>query len=122
MVRKFPFRLSKKETGQVSIQDGKWKIEVKERFRLIGIVTAAFSVVVMILLIFFPYLVAAVILIYAMTIGFLSGVLDATQWTGRKVRSGIGWTVQWAIKQPFLDFRYGRKKRKQMEDSRTYAE
>ena len=120
MVKFFP-RFSKKETGQISVKDGKWKMEVKERFRLIGIVTAAFSAVIVLLLIFFPYLVAAVVLIYAMTIGFLSGTLDAIQWTGRKIRSGIGWTVQWGIKQPFLDFRYGRKKRKELEATKVYG-
>lgn len=121
MVRN-PFRLSKKETGSVSIQDGKWKMEVKERFRLIGIVTAAFTAIFIIAAIFVPYIAAFVITIYVITTGLLAGVMDGLQYTGRKLVDSGKYVFQWGIKQPFNDFKYGRKKRKELEDKRTYAE
>jgi len=121
MVRFFP-RFSRKETGQVNVKDGKWKIEVKERFRLIGIITAAFTAIFILVAIFLTQLVATIAIIYVITVSLLSGVLDGLQWTGRKLVDGSKWGFQWGIKQPFNDFRYGRKKRKEMEDSRTYAE
>ena len=121
MVKFFP-RFSKKETGQISVKDGKWKMEVKERFRLIGIITAAFTAIFIIAAIFFPYFVAAIVAIYAITTGLLAGVLDGLQWTGRRLVDSGKWAFQWGIRQPINDFKYGRRKRKELEDTRTYAE
>ena len=121
MVKLLP-RLGKKKTGEVSIQDGKWKMEVKERFRLLGFVTGVFILIIAVAVIFFPYVVAALGLFYLIITVFMSGILDFMNWGRKKIWNGVKWVGKWCIKQPFLDFRYGRKKRKQMEDSKVYAE
>lgn len=108
--RLFP-RFSKKKNGSVTVSEGQWKIEVKERFRIIGILTSIFVFLGIIIAILAPYVLGLLALMWLISTTFLSGLLDI-----------LKWVTTWCIKQPFLDFRYGRKKRKELEDKRTYAQ
>ena len=114
-------RLGKKKTGKVSIKEGQFKIEVKERFRILGLFTAAISILLIVAMFLFPYVIAFLGLIWLTGTVLMSGLFDMINYARLKVWNGIKWVFRWCIKQPFLDYRYGRKKRKEMEDSRVYA-
>ena len=70
MVKFNPLRIGRKKTGKVSIQDGEFKMIVKERARLIGFVTTAFVVVGIILAI--------------LASQFLVNIYCVTKWTIRR--------------------------------------
>lgn len=114
-------RIGRKKTGSVSIRDGEFKMVVKERARLIGVITAFFTVIIVICMFIFPYVVIFLGLIWLITTTLMSGLLDALVWGGNKIVSGVKWTGKWCIKQPMEDFRYGRQKRKHLERSKTYG-
>lgn len=119
---KIPFlRIGRKKTGSVSIRDGEFKMVVKERARLIGVVTAFFTAIVVIALVLFPYIIGFMILIWAITTALMSGLLDIVVYGGNKMIIGIKWIGKWCIKQPIGDFRYGRQKRKDYERTRVYG-
>ena len=118
---KNPFRLSKKKTGTMTVQDGKFKMEVKERFRILGLITAVFMFIGLIVAFVFPYILGLIGLIYLVTTSFLAGFLDFLVYLGNWSKRRILWVGKWCIKQPIDDYRYGRKKRKELEDSKVYA-
>ena len=120
---KFPFlRIGKKKTGSVSIKDGEFKMVVKERARLIGLITAFFAAIIFIMAFVAPYIVALLGLIWIITTTLMSGLLDIAVYVGNWMKNRVWWVGKWVIKQPVLDWRYGRKKRKELEDSKVYAE
>ncbi len=121
MPKLFPFRLSKKKTGEVTVSDGTWRMEVKERFRIIGLFTTAVMIVGFIVAFVAPYVLGFLALLWFIGTTLLSGLLDALNWARLQIWNRMKWTGRWCIKQPFLDFKYGRKKRKELEDRRTYA-
>lgn len=114
-------RIGRKKTGSVSIRDGEFKMVVKERARLIGMVTAFFTVLFVIALSIFPYIAAGIALIWVITTALMSGLLDTTVWGGNKIVSGVRWVGKWMIKQPIEDFKHGRRKRKDYERTKTYG-
>lgn len=121
-MRRIPLlRVGKKKTGSVSIKDGEFKMVVKERARLLGVVTTFFAAVIFICMILFPYVVAFLALVWVVTTALMSGVLDVTVWGGNKIVNGVKWIGKWCIKQPIEDFRYGRRKRKDYESTRRYG-
>lgn len=122
MVKFNPLRIGRKKTGKVSIKDGEFKMVVKERARLIGIVTTAFFVVGIILAIVASQFVALIAFIWLVTTFLLGGLLDIANYMGSWVKNRVFWVGKWVIKQPILDLRYGRKKRKELEDNKVYAE
>lgn len=121
MVRIPLLRIGRKKSGSVSIRDGEFKMVVKERARLIGVVTTFFAALFIIALAIFPYIAAGVALIWVITTALMSGLLDATVWGGNKIVSGVKWVGKWMIKQPIEDFKYGRRKRKDHEHTKTYG-
>ena len=94
---------------------------VKERARLIGFVTTAFVVVGIIIAILASQFLAILGLIWLISTALLSGLLDAITYVGKRIFNAGAWTWTWGVKQPLLDFRYGRKKRKELEDKKVYA-
>lgn len=121
MVKLSLLRIGKKKTGKVSIKDGEFKMVVKERARLIGVITAFFITIGIIAMAVFPYVVGILALTWLITTTLMSGLLDAFVWSGNKIVSGVKWTGKWCIKQPIGDFRYGRQKRKHLELKKTYG-
>ncbi len=121
MVKLSLLRIGRKKTGKVSIRDGEFKMVVKERARLIGVVTAFLITIGIIAMAVFPYVVGILALIWLITTALMSGLLDAFVWGGNKIVSGFKWTGKWCIKQPIGDFRYGRERRKHYEHSKTYG-
>lgn len=115
-------RIGRRKTGKVSIHDGEFKMVIKERARLIGVVTTFFMGLGVIIAFIAPYLLLVMGGLWIFTTILMSGLLDTIVWSGRKITDFIRWTGKWCIKQPINDFRYGRKKRKQLEDKRTYSE
>lgn len=119
---KNPLGLGKKKTGQMEVKDGKFKMEVKERFRIWGLITGVFVFIIAVLTFIFPYIVGLMLLIWLITTSFVMGLLDACVFIGSWFKRRVQWVVKWCIKQPIDDYRYGRKKRKQLADSKVYAE
>lgn len=122
MMPKFPFlRIGRKKTGSVSIKDGEFKMVVKERARLIGVVTAFFAVIIVIAVFLFPYVIVFLGLVWLITTTLMSGLLDALVWGGNRIVGGVKWVGKWCIKQPIEDYRFGRQKRKGFEQTKTYG-
>lgn len=121
MVKVPLLRIGRKKTGSVSIKDGEFKMVVKERARLIGVVTAFFAVIIVICVFLFPYVIVFLGFVWLITTALMSGLLDALVWGGGKITGGVKWVGKWCIKQPIRDYRYGRRKRKELEDTKTYG-
>lgn len=122
MVKVPILRIGRKKTGKVSIKDGEFKMVIKERARLIGVITTFFTLLIIIIGFIVPAFIAGVALIWLITTVLMGGLLDSIVWTGRKITDFIGWVGKWCIRQPLDDFRYGRRKRKEFEASKTYGE
>ena len=122
MVKWNPLRIGRKKSGKVSIADGEFKMVVKERARLIGVVSAFFITIGIIIAIVAPYLIIVWAAIYGFTATLMSGLLDIIIWSGNWIKNRVFWVGTWVIRQPIDDYRYGRKKRKELEDKKVYAE
>lgn len=121
MVRKpFP-RLSKKKTGEVSIKDGVFKMEVKERWRFWVVIFTFFGIIFLAVAWLLPWLMLGLTWVYIIIVGVWTRFWRGIAWLKNKTVDGIKWTGTWCVVQPVRDFRYGRKKRKELEDRRTYA-
>lgn len=123
---KFMPRISKKKSGQVTVKDGQWKMEVKERFRLLGIFTAVFVLGIAFLFFVLPLLFSLMIgllaLLYMTSSLVIMKIHNFIRWTGSKIINTAKWTGKWCFWQPVEDFRFGRRKRKEFERSRVYGE
>lgn len=126
MVRIGPLRLGKKRTGEFSVKDGKFKMEVKEKFRVWSVFTSAILFVLMMVAFIGPGLLY--LTVYFLGMSWIIGssliwkIQDWARTIGNKVVSGATWVGSWVIKQPINDYKYGRSKRKEFERSKVYGE
>lgn len=121
MVKKSPLRLSKKKDGKVTIRDGVFKIEVKERWRMWAAIFTFFGFIFLVLAFILPALIGLVMLVYIVMTAIATRIWRAVQWIWNKVWGGLSWVGMWCIKQPINDYRHGRHKRKDFERSKTYG-
>lgn len=121
MVKKPLPRLSKKKTGEMSLKDGKFKLEMKERWRFWTTVATFFGFVFIIVVLIIPWIIAGLAMTYAVMFIIYTKAWRTITYVKQKVISGVKWVGKWLILQPIADFRYGRKRRKEMEESKVYA-
>ena len=120
---KVPFtRLSKKKSGTMAVQDGKFKMEVKERWRFWSAVFTFFTVIFIVVALLIPAIITILAAIY-----FIMTIIWTRSWRlvkflTRKIVNGTKYLFNICISLPIQDYRYGRHKRKDFERSKVYGD
>jgi len=107
VVKKSP-RIDKKKTGNVTISDGKLKMEIKERWRFWVAVIGVFGFFFIFIAWFIPALTALLTSAYLL-IGFMwAKGISMMNWGYDRVK----WVARWCAYQPYNDIKNGREMRK----------